>query len=136
MGLTQTLLVEHYSGYNIYRNQKGSFYLLFLLLILILWHMAVLEEWRSLVYWWRVLLGEPEDDVVVYTSKHEDENDVVMSEISRCYKIVVILSNLLPRTVIAAGIMLMGARYLLLSESYEELMMNSLALTFLITIDE
>mmetsp|Transcript_11537 Transcript_11537/g.26287 ORF Transcript_11537/g.26287 Transcript_11537/m.26287 type:complete len:590 (-) Transcript_11537:89-1858(-) len=135
--LTKQLLVVEFSKYSEYKDlQLSSNYMLFLLLILILWSMSMMEELRALVRWWRVLLGAPAPGVKVFDAKEDGESDVAMSDIAVRDRMLNIALSLGPRTAISFFILYLGTQYLLMSRSYEDLILNSLALTFLITIDE
>jgi len=133
--MNKEVLVVNFEMFEEYSSQADIFYRLFLLLILLLWFIAMFEEYRKIIHWWRVLLGTP-IDLTILEAQTDEERRVSMKDFTPCYKCLNIVFNLLPRTSIAVAILFFGARYLMLSQSYEELMMNSLALTFLVTIDE
>jgi len=133
--MNQDVLVVDFAMFEQHSGQADIAYRLFLLLILLLWVIAMFEEYRTIIHWWRVLLGTP-IDVTILEAQTDEERTVSMKDFTLCYRCLNIVFNLLPRTCIAIAILFFGARYLVLSQSYEELMMNSLALTFLVTIDE
>mmetsp|Transcript_66322 Transcript_66322/g.168197 ORF Transcript_66322/g.168197 Transcript_66322/m.168197 type:complete len:601 (+) Transcript_66322:31-1833(+) len=135
--LTQHLLVAEFDSYSQYEDlQLTPPYMVFLLLILVLWTMSMLEEFRALACWWRVLLGTPASGVEVFSATESDEKRIVMTDFSLRRRMVNILLNVGPRTFISVCTLYLGSRYLILAHTYEDLIMNSLALTFLITIDE
>lgn len=134
-----SVLVVDYDTREQYSKIQSVGFASFLGLILILWAISLLEEIRSLAVWWRVLLGclldsthgwmDYEDCVIVADS-------VTVRFLPRMHCAQAIIMSLLPRTVIAVLTVVYGTQYLLTCTSYEDLIMNSLAVTFLITVDE
>lgn len=131
------VLIVRYAGPDVFRNVVlTSEYATFLALILALWAIAMLAEWHEIVIWWAVLA-----DWLIRSDGHGpciecQEETVEVKSIPRHFCVMVLTFDLLPRTVIAIWVTSYGTVFLLVACSYQNLIMNSLALTFLITIDE
>lgn len=133
--LNENLLVVIFEQYENYKDvQLDRTYMCFVALILILWSMSMMEEVRAVTHWWRVL-GGSFTSAVVYEAQEEDECTVRFNDMSLQYRMLQIMQLTL-RTAICFIVLIIGTRYLILSGGYEDLIMNSLALTFLVTIDE
>ena len=116
---------------------------LFLLLITLLWGLASIQEFRNILVWWNALLSWPSKGVPTLDEEVSDESSSSSSVISVrkasvCHPRwwMVFLANLLPRTVLQFFIFMVGIYYLLSVRSVSDLILNSLALTFLVTVDE
>lgn len=113
-------------------------YISFLTLILILWHVAMLDEVNTTLIWWNFLIDnwfakaeDPEQPVLTST-----DDSIEVGILPRRYICIVALTNLFPRTVICGVTTFFGSLFLCQAQSYSELVMNSLAMTFLVTIDD
>jgi len=108
----------------------------FVIIILLIWWMSIFTEWRDLIDWWIILLFMPieQPGVPAYARDHDDHLEV--KAMSMSFKVFTILMNLLPRTVIGVYVAFVGTDFLISSDSYMDLILNSVALTFLIQIDE
>lgn len=111
----------------------------FLFLIVFLWGLASVAEFRSILVWWNVLLALPScssEDCLEEKWENGDEISLVISGVSAKFRFLTLLLNLLPRTMLQCGIFIVGVQYLLSVRSIQDLILNSLALTFLVTVDE
>ena len=93
--------------------------------------------------WWNIVCSMPnadaEDCLVFHVADHaESEDDVVLevAGLSKQHRLFTILLNLLPRSALQCCIFVVGIRYLLSVRNVSDLILNSLALTFLVTVDE
>ena len=113
----------------------------FLFLIVFLWGLASVAEFRSILIWWNVLLAQPSSPSVqdcLQESWEENGDDVTLEVIgiTRKFRLLSIFLNLLPRSTLQCLIFFVGIQYLLSVRKLEDLILNSLALTFLVTVDE
>eukprot|EP00931_Biecheleriopsis_adriatica_P081119 TRINITY_DN5446_c0_g1_i5.p1 TRINITY_DN5446_c0_g1~~TRINITY_DN5446_c0_g1_i5.p1 ORF type:complete len:443 (-),score=70.37 TRINITY_DN5446_c0_g1_i5:28-1356(-) len=110
----------------------------FLMIILLIWWMSVFTEMREILDWWVVLLVKPTRtgsgrDIVV---REETDESIVVITIPWHVKAFNIAFNLFPRTCICIAVSVAGSDFLISSDDYMDLILNSVALTFLIQIDE
>lgn len=114
---------------------------MFLLLIVFLWGLAAVEETRLILVWWNVLLTLPtrqkgEHCLMGKVEDEQGEDELEVCGIHRRSRIINILLNLGPRSVLQCLIFYVGIKYLLSVRNVSDLILNSLALTFLVTVDE
>ncbi|CAE7256271.1 unnamed protein product [Symbiodinium natans] len=111
---------------------------MFLLLIVLLWGLAAVEEFRCILVWWNVLLALPplSQPCIMGKVEEDGENNLEVCGIHRRSRWINISLNLLPRTVLQCLIFYVGIKYLLSVRNVSDLILNSLALTFLVTVDE
>lgn len=112
----------------------------FLFLIVFLWGLASVAEFRSISVWWNVMLALPSCGIhdclrETWESSEEDCSLEILG-ISKKIHILTILLNLLPRSILQCCIFIVGIQYLLSVRNISDLILNSLALTFLVTVDE
>jgi len=111
-------------------------YASFLLVMLGIWWMSMLVEMREILNWWVVMLWYPLSDadgtapVVV----HHDGR-VQVNAIPAPYKAMTIIANLVPRTILCAWLTYVGSLFLISADDYENLILNGVALAFLIEVD-
>ena len=83
---------------------------------------------------------EDAEDCLLYNlpENAESEDDAVLEVIglTKQHRLSTILFNLLPRSALQCCIFVVGIRYLLSVRNVSDLILNSLALTFLVTVDE
>ena len=112
----------------------------FFFLIVFLWGLASVAEFRSISIWWNVMLALPTCDTKECLDEswqsEDEECSLQIVGVSRRVRLMTILLNLLPRSILACCIFLVGVQYLLSVRNISDLILNSLALTFLVTVDE
>ncbi|OLP88292.1 hypothetical protein AK812_SmicGene30394 [Symbiodinium microadriaticum] len=115
----------------------------FLLIILFLWGLASVTEFRSILVWWNVILTLPTAVAaacIVYKyppgAEAEDDCTVEIAGLTWKTRLSTVFTNLLPRTVLQCVFFVVGIEYLLSVKQISELILNSLALMVLVTIDE
>jgi len=112
----------------------------FLFLIVFLWGLASAAEFRSISIWWNVMLALPTCDTKECLDEswesEDEECSLQIVGVSRRVRLMTILLNLLPRSILACCIFLVGVQYLLSVRNISDLILNSLALTFLVTVNE
>merc|ERR1712113_396971 len=97
----------------------------------------MLEELYAVILWWAVLGSWLIHDTGIGDCIEFHADDIIeVKRVPKRFCAVVLACNVLPRTIICLWLTMLGADYLLVANSYSELIMNSLALTFLITVDE
>jgi hypothetical protein len=137
--LNQQLLTVKFSKYSDYEGKVlTSSYKVFLFLIVSLFMIVMAEEIERVLLWWRVLprlasVGGLHQSLIP-TGK--DDNKHRVEGITEVHRWSLMILVQVPRTVFTGALVVAGARYLILSDGYEELILNSLALTFLVTVDE
>jgi hypothetical protein len=121
-----------------HRSITSKAYQSFLFLIIFIWFVSMLGEIRKLYTWWVVLLTIPTTEEGVSHLSFEGENgdDIIVSSVPLKLKVYIIVVNLLFRTYIAVNLPNVGARFLLGADDFTNLILNSVALAFLIEIDE
>jgi len=116
-------------------NEKAivsTVYESFLLLVLVIWWLTVLGEFRAVMSWWVTVILMPAGQTTV----KEDEDTIQVVSISLCSKICICLFVTLPRTIIIVALAYIGTDFLIIVDGYGDLILNSVALGFLIEVDE
>uniref|UniRef100_A0A7S1L019 Uncharacterized protein n=1 Tax=Alexandrium catenella TaxID=2925 RepID=A0A7S1L019_ALECA len=109
-------------------------FLLFLSLILLLWGMAMGIELTSVVHRWELLcLLEARDGSACL---EVGEDSVQLLAITRRLRWLNLCLNLLPRSVLSLVILAAGTAFLVQVRETGDLILNSLALTFLLSVDD
>lgn len=109
----------------------------FLFLIIFLWTLASVKEFESIIKWWNILLSlkqrAHEDREVEEQSDSEARTTATIED---SHRLMSIGFNLVPRTVLQCFIFYVGVRFLLAVHDISDLILNSLALTFLVSVDD
>jgi len=109
-------------------------YFSFLLLIIVIWWLSIFTEVRRVLDWWIIVafIDSTEDSPSVLAT--DDKLEVV--SIPMWHKIYLIVLNIIPRTIIVLWLSVTGSFFLISADNYADLVLNSVALGFLIEIDE
>lgn len=110
-------------------------YSTFLLLVLIIWWLIVIGELRQVLSWWAVLINIQSESTDV-RGQDDASEDLSILGISVKHKWLIGLMVLLPRTLIILLLSYIGTDFLIYADSYADLILNSVALGFLIEVDE
>lgn len=115
-------------------------FIVFLFVIVMIWLLAMWKELRELYYWWSVLPFFPSQPAEGDASNGKafqllEGADIVVEFIPFRHKVWTLTCNLLPRTIIWAGLSTIGTKFLIRADTYTDLIFNSVALGFLIEID-
>jgi len=110
-------------------------YLLFLVVIMLIWVMCMLEEFRNLLDWWMVIITFPTKPKNDETWLVEGPSSIRMLAMPWRYKAATVLLNLLPRTIVVCLLCGVGSFFLIGTDSYGDLIQNGMALGFLVEID-
>jgi len=126
--------------YNVRVNNRAILsqtYLTFLLLILIIWWLIVLEEARQVLSWWIVIICIDGGSTKVMAETDDDgEKSIEIKSISLCSKILICIFINGPRTLIIILLAFIGTNFLVIADSFGDLILNSVALGFLIEVDD
>jgi len=122
-----------------YQRSTSSLYLFFLSLIIMLWLLSLIDEWRELLKFGEFLVtfpgltpGEKGGSV----SEQTGDGDVTyrITAISRKHRAVLTFFYVI-RCMVCVVLTQFGTKFLLVENNYLNLVLNSLALTFILTID-
>jgi len=108
----------------------------FVIIILLIWWMSIFTEWREIIDWWVVVLFLPIEQPGVPGYHRQSDDHLEVTALPLYLKVYTFLLNILPRTCIGIAVAFVGTDFLIGSDSYMDLILNSVALTFLIQIDE
>jgi len=149
------------TAYTLAKNYSKSFnaiagpiYFSFLVVMLAIWLMTVLVELRIIFKWWVVLLNFPstfdtapreittpremkntaEVDGEMVHFKHDGSVSHIYS-IPWSLKVFTIIFNLIPRTIVCVCLAWVGTMFLVHADDYTDLILNGVALGFLIEVD-
>lgn len=108
--------------------------------LLSIWSSCVLIDFREtftyFIIWWR--LPHPEDIGIpgAVTVKHDQDGGLVIECASRMVKFRIFSLVLVPKAIIALILWWLGARWLTATPSFENLVLNAVALAFITDLDE
>jgi len=134
------VLSATYASVNAYERATSRLFLFFLSLIIMLWLLSLVDEVRELIKFGEFLVSFPgisPGSKGGSVTQPEDENSEVVFSIEglskrhRAVLVVVFIARCFVCIVLAN----FGTRFLLVETDYLNLVMNSLALTFILTID-
>lgn len=108
--------------------QFGSF----LLLVLVIWGLTILAEVRESCNALMTTIYLPGGRTTVDRTKHK----ITIRSMSACVKLSILLLIMLPRIVICFLLAYIGTEFLVVTDNYSDLILNCVALGFLIEIDE
>lgn len=112
-------------------------YLVFLGLILALWWLKVLEEMNRVFSWLMALFIMPcNDNIVTDTTADPIGGVLSVSAITNPTKAVIFIFIMIPRAGIILALSWIGTQFLIGADSYTDLVMNGVALSFISDIDE
>jgi len=134
------VLSATYTSVNAYERATSRLFLFFLSLIIMLWLLSLVDEVRELIKFGEFLVSfpgiAPGSKGGAVTQPEDDNSDLVfsiegLSKRHRAVLVVVFIARVFVCIVLAN----FGTRFLLVETDYLNLVMNSLALTFILTID-
>jgi len=112
----------------------------FLMVMLIIWWMVMLLEIRLLYAWWTTLwffpVAENKEDCIETLEEDGENRKFKVLKLPARHRRITMLLNLLPRTILILCISVIGTFFLIEADDYQDLILNCVALTFLIDIDE
>jgi len=115
---------------------------IFFYCMLFLWTLSNMQEWRQIERLLRVVMHVdscvPARDMLVFvdTRNFKKEGRCYIVALTNFVRIVLCLIVILPRAVIAMYLQFLGCRWLSASGSLGDMVLNSLALAFVINIDD
>jgi len=104
------------------------------MVMLSVWSLACLAEIRQVLNWWLVMIFL-EGDTNGTPSFEVEEEAVTVKCLPRPVRFLSVFLNLIPRSVLALGLVWIGTDFLLSADNYNDLIFNVVALGFLIEID-
>lgn len=110
----------------------SSSYCMLLTLVLIVWWLNIWQEVRMILTWWAIVVSIPSP------GRHEllPDGRIRILGLPRVIKLVTVVFHLVPRTAICVSIASVGSQFLLASDDYTFLILNSVALAFITNVDE
>jgi len=113
----------------------------FLCVILAIWHISMMQELRNLKGWYEMMWYFPSCDAM-HTADggnqctEVSETSIVVLQIPVRHKFATLVVHLIPRTIFLLICSTIGSKFLLQADDYEDLILNCVALSFLIEVDE
>ncbi|CAE7664500.1 COMT [Symbiodinium sp. CCMP2456] len=109
----------------------------FFFMVILIWTFFLGHELKQTVYffWHTLRLHRPTEGCVCIVD-HQDQNQFVITHMSGLLKFWIALIVFLPKFIIAIVLWYIGARWLTATPGVDNLMLNSLALTFICELDE
>jgi hypothetical protein len=136
---TDRIITKEFRTAALYRYDKDgvvtSSYGAFLFVILLLWWSVMFAELRGVWEWLAVLPTYPEDEDGNWTDDTNDEQ-ILVNSMPRMHKFLIIVCCVIPRTIISVKLSMAGTFFLIEADSYGDLILNAVALAFLIEADE
>jgi len=110
----------------------------FMFAILALWWITMAMEARKtqLLYVRLAALGNTRDPLRIITRVDEPEKMNLVLNLTVWMRAILYLILIIPKLVIAVGLLLVGTIWLAATDSFENLVLNSVALSFITNIDE
>lgn len=140
-GQSVHILRTSYGSVDSYERATSRLYLFFLSLVIMLWILALIDEVRELIKFGEFLIkfpgvrpGEKGGKIIPADEEKGTEEGYVIEGISMGHRIVLVLVYLL-RLIVMTILSQFGTLFLLVETDYLNLVLNSLALTFILTID-
>jgi hypothetical protein len=117
------------------RSILSPTYVTFLLFILIIWWLIVVKEIRHVVAWWFTIWNIDSSTTLV-TGGTSANPEISIKAISFWNKLFIGINIVAPRTLIIAFLAWVGTDFLITADDFSELILNSVALGFLIDVDD
>jgi len=132
------VLTASYSSVASYDRATSRLYLFFLCLIVMLWLLNLIDEWRELIKFCEFLIvfpgitpGTQGGEII---TKEGEDPVYRITGLSRKHRVLLWFVFIM-RVVVICVLTSFGTKFLLTETSYLDLVLNSLALTFILTID-
>jgi len=122
--------------YNGHQAVRSLLFQIFLAWIVLLWALAMVPEFQQLLLWWEALLGLPAAQAGQQCVVKDASGSWTLVALPRFHRIVSAVFVLTPDTILHVFIFVLGVKYLFVVRLISDLILNSLALTFLVTIDD
>jgi hypothetical protein len=114
----------------------SSTYIVFLALCLTTWWLVIVEEAREVLNWWMAVLFIPVSPPEGKQEAEETEEDIIVNSINYYRKALIIVLVMIPRSIVVLMLAWYGSLFLVGTDGYTDLILNSVALAFLIEVDE
>jgi len=148
------VILNAYSTAKLYERNRGPFslssmftgsfslgsitdrpYLIFECLMLVIWWLAILAEILKVVKWITVIVIIPSEQSLVETDS-KDDSTISITSLSCKLKAVILTFIMIPRFACSVALAYIGSDFLLGSDDYGTLILNGVALAFILEIDE
>jgi len=144
-----TMKKTEYSQALVWNTLIRSFgFALFITLILVIWGLAIFEEVRSVFLMAEMVYlfpaspthsdsdGSGDETEVAKHVKTDSDGNTTILYFPTFHRLYIIFAVLIPRAVIVVVLAHIGSCFLASSQSFQDAIMNSLALTFVLDLDE
>jgi hypothetical protein len=132
------VLKASYETVNAYLRATSRLYLFFVSLIITLWLLSLIDELREIIKFGEFLIVfpgvEPGEDGGSMGKDKEGNKTYTITGITKLHRFILVVIYLL-RVNVWLILTTFGTRFLLVETSFLDLVLNSLALTFILTID-
>jgi len=136
------VLEATYSTVNRYMRATSRLYVFFQAVIIMLWLLSLIDEWRELLKFVEFLIvfpglmgaGDKGGSSPVKEGSDDGETTTTITGISKKHRGVLVFFFLV-RVNVCAVLTRFGTSFLLVEQDYLNLVLNSLALTFVLTVD-
>jgi len=135
------VLTTAYSRVSSYERATSRLYLGFMCLIIMLWFMALVGEWRALIHKGEFLIVYPGiqpgtfgGEIIQEDKKHGAETGYRITGLSKKHRALLVVVFIM-RVAVVTVLSNFGTRFLIAETDYLNLVINSLALTFILEID-
>jgi len=117
------------------RSILSASYINFLLFILIIWWLIVIKEVRACLAWWGTIWNI-DGSTTLITGGKADNPEITITAIRFVEKLFIGINIVLPRTLIILSLAYIGTDFLIIADDYADLILNSVALGFLVDVDD
>jgi len=114
--------------------QLGMSNVLFYDIVILLWVLLIIREFRTTERLLRDICGMPGCSTRAEMCKETDDSVMVVA-LTPCIKALVIIIVVVPKFLICAALMTLGCQWLTATTSFTDLVMNSIAMEFVTEID-
>ena len=130
-----------YSAVSTYKGESdsilGKTFVSFLILLLFIWVMLLLSEFRYIWNFFQVIWSIPStDNVDPNIASAADDGKFTVTKLPLCHKVFALLAIGVPRLVIACVVLYVGANFLAITNTLQDLVLNCTALGFLLEVDQ
>ncbi|CAK9102390.1 unnamed protein product [Durusdinium trenchii] len=136
---TYEVNVAEYETVQIYKGEDDSIlgpaFVSFLVLLLFIWLMLMLSEFRAIYNFLYVVWYTPSTSNVDPSFASMENDKLVIHYLPISHKLFALIGILLPRFIIGCVILTVGTRFLTATNNLQDLVLNSTALGFLIEVD-
>ena len=108
----------------------------FLILLLFIWVMLLITEFRYIWNFFQVIWSLPSTDNSDTDFASVEDGKFTVTKLPLCHKVFALLAIGVPRLVIACVVLYVGANFLAITNTLQDLVLNCTALGFLLEVDQ